>query len=295
MIPLRPGQQIAVVAPASPFDTAALDTACTALEAEGYGIRRSAHLQARTGYLAGTEAERAEDLMEAIRDPEVSAIWCARGGYGSARLLPWLPFGPLRDNRKIFIGHSDITFLHLAFSTRMNWVTFHGPNLAELGTRVERIPEALSPLTGTGGFDLAFSEAQVLRHGIGTGTTVGCNLTCVTHLLGTPFFPTAPKILLLVEDRGEALYRIDRLFNHLRLAGILDRVEGLLLGQFTDCDAEARVSEVILEHVRDFRFPVVRDLPFGHVTENRVLPIGLSCRLDTYEHAFRPVSSPFSG
>ena len=292
--PLLRGDRIAVVAPSSPFDSEKIAAACEVLEQRGYEVSRGEHLFHKRGYLAGTEAERAEDLIAAIRDPGIAAVICARGGYGSGRLLPWLPFPVLRDNPKIFLGHSDVTFLHLAFRSRMGWPTFHGPNLNGMLDAPERFDQVLDVLSGETEFRLELEPSRILRHGTAKGPIVGGNLTCLVHLPGTPYFPDLSGTILFVEDRGEALYRLDRMFTQLKLAGILERISGLVLGSFTECGEVSDIWEMVSEQVESYRFPVLVDMPYGHGRENRVLPLGVPFSINTRERGFHAIEHPFS-
>jgi muramoyltetrapeptide carboxypeptidase len=292
--PLQPGDRIAVVAPSSPFEEEKFHRARDLVEGSGFHVSPGKHVHKKRGYLVGTEAERAEDLMNAISDPTLSAIICIRGGYGSGRLLPWLPFSTLKKTPKIFLGHSDITFLHLAFLSQMEWVTFHGPNLVDLDSVPERWENILRTLTGENNFSWDLNEFQILQSGRATGRLMGGNLTCLTHLIGTPYFPDLTGALLLMEDCNEALYRLDRLLLHLKLAGILERLGGLILGRFQECGDPERIWEMVVEATKHFGFPIIANLPFGHTLENQVVPFGLPFTLDTQEGIFHPVQLPFA-
>lgn len=292
--PLRPGDNIALIAPSSPFDKEKFSRARALLEGKGYRLSTGAHISKHKGYLAGTDAERAEDLVGAISDPEISAVMCVRGGYGSSRLLPWLPFSSMRSKAKIVIGYSDITFLHLAFSSQMGWITFHGPNLMDLVDNPERCDVVLSALQGETSFSWVLKDHYILREGSAKGMVIGGNLTCLAHLVGTPYMPDLRNTLLLVEDCCEALYRLDRLLTQLMLAGILHQLGGLILGQFKDCGDEKKIVEMVLEQVKLFNFPVVAGLPFGHVPVNEAIPFGVPFELNTYERTFRALQHPFS-
>lgn len=291
--PLRPGDGIALVAPSSPFEIDKYQRACSLLETRGYRLAPGTNIFQEHGYLAGTEAERAQDLIRAIASPDVSAVICIRGGFGSSRLLPWLPFSVLRNSPKLFLGYSDATFLHLAFWNKMGWTTFHGPNLVDMIDVPERMDEALTALSGEQDFCWHLEDHQLLRPGMATGTLLGGNLTCLCHLLGTPYFPNLAGALLLLEDRGEALYRLDRMLTQLKLAGVFNQVGGLLLGHFHDCGESRKVTEMVLDQVRPYSFPVVADLPFGHGSPNQVIPLGSAFALNTFEGTLRLTTSPF--
>jgi muramoyltetrapeptide carboxypeptidase len=256
-------------------------------------VTRGKHLFSKKGYLAGNEAERAEDLIRAMTDPAVCAIICVRGGYGSSRLLPWLPFSSLGKVRKIFLGHSDITFLHCAFQSRMDWATFHGPNVISLADTPSQSENVLRVLRGEQEFCWKFAKEQIIRPGVASGPVFGGNLTCLTHLVGTRYFPDLNGALLLIEDRGEALYRLDRFLTHLKLAGAMERLGGLIIGEFTECGDTREILDMISEQVRPYRFPVVASLPFGHGEANEVIPFGIPFSLNTYERTLKAIQSPF--
>lgn len=294
MRPLRPGDRVALVAPSSPFDTEEFTKASSILECRGYRAICGKHASERKGYLAGSDLERAEDLVQAFSDPSIAAVVCIRGGYGSGRLLDWLPFSILSQNPKILLGYSDITFLHAAFHRQLGWVTFHGPNFIEMSD--EGFPSTatvFSALEGKEEFAWKIDDHHVIRDGSGEGKIIGGNLTCFAHLIGTPYFPDPSGSLLFVEDRGEALYRLDRTFTQLKLAGILEHIRGLILGSFQDCGPPEEIWDVVLEHTHAFSFPIVCGLPFGHGLENDVLPLRLPFFLDTRQGILKALESPF--
>lgn len=291
--PLKQGDRIALVAPSSPFEAEKFHQVCRLLQARGYELSPGQHLFRRKEYLAGTEEERAEDLIRAITDPSISAVICVRGGYGSGKLLPWLPFSRLAQCPKVFLGFSDVTFLHLAFRSRMNWVTFHGPNLTGMADTEERLDSTLNALEGRDDFVWKFHEEQVLRHGTVSGVILGGNLTCMTHLVGTPYFPDLTGAMLLMEDCGEALYRLDRMITHLKLSGLLPKLQGLILGGFKNCGPEQAILNMIMEQVRAYSFPVISGFPAGHGDENRVIPLGIPYELNTRKGTLEAIQSPF--
>ena len=292
--PLRSGDRIALLAPASPFETEKFSRASELLQARGFQVILGDHIFQRYGYLAGTEADRAGDLIHAIQDPSIAAIICIRGGYGSGRLLPWLPFPVLRDSPKIFLGYSDITFLHLAFQSRMDWITFHGPNLLDANSSPGKLDGVLESLQGKTDFCWPLEPKHILRDGITTGKVLGGNLTCMAHSMGTEYFPTTDGALLLLEDCSEALYRLDRALNHLKLTGVLSHLGGLILGNFKDCGEPHAIHDMVLDHCKSFHFPIVAGMPFGHDGPNDIIPFGISFYLNTYERILQATQSPFS-
>jgi muramoyltetrapeptide carboxypeptidase len=292
--PIQPGDCIGLVAPGSPFDPDKFQSACTLLEAQGYRLRLGEHVHESQGYVAGPESERAGDLTAALMDPEVAAVLCIRGGYGSGCLLPWLGFGKLSGRMKPLIGYSDVTFLHLAFQARMGWTTFHGPNLMDLAETPQQAPLLLQALQGELDFVLELSASQVLSPGIASGKLLGGNLTCIAHLMGTPYFPDFDGAILFIEDCNEPLYRLDRCINQLKLGRVFDNLAGLALGRFKNCGESDEICRMVLHHLKPFRFPIVADLPLGHIVDNKLLPLGIPFSLNTYEYKLGPLVSPFS-
>lgn len=292
--PLRPGDVIALVAPSSHFDTDRFRQSRQHLEKSGFQVICGRHLFCRTRYLAGSEAERTEDLVWAFTEPTVKAVLAVRGGYGSSRLLSSLPLARIAEHPKIFMGYSDITFLHLALRNHTPWATFHGPNLMDLNGTEDRWHGARRALAGEDPFSWSLESARILRHGKAQGRVIGGNLTCLAHLLGTPFFPPTDGALLLIEDCREALYRLDRLLTQLRLAGVLEGLGGLLLGQFTDCGDIEAILSMVADLLAPHSFPVVANLPFGHGHENQVIPLGIPFELDTFQGTLKALEHPFA-
>lgn len=292
--PIRPGDVIGLVAPGSPFDRERFDMACDHLVRQGYRVRIGEHAFEAKGYVAGTEAARASDLAQAVLDPEIAAVVCIRGGYGSGCLLPWMPFSRLQDQVKPLVGYSDATFLHLAFQAELGWTTFHGPNLMDVADDSGAARSLLQALEGERDFVFHFSEEQILESGVASGKVMGGNLTCLVHLMGTPYLPDFEGSILFLEDCNEQLYRLDRCINQLRLGRVFDGLAGMILGRFKDCGDESEVHSVISHHLKPFRFPVVAGLPFGHVAGNQVLPLGLRFSLNTHEYTLGALESPFS-
>ncbi len=294
MRPIRPGDSIGLVAPASPFDHERFRQACGILEGRGYRVRAGHHLFDSRGYVAGAESGRATDLVDALKDPEIAAVVCVRGGYGSGCLLPWIPFSRLGDRMKPLVGFSDITFLHLAFQRSLGWTTFHGPHLLDLAESTSAVEGFFQCLQGEREFQFHFGEEQVLIPGTASGKILGGNLTCLAHSMGTSYFPRLQGTILFLEDCNESLYRLDRCINQLKLGGIFEDLAGLVLGRFKDCGEPTEIHDMIIRHLKPFRFPIVAELPFGHVTENQILPLGLPFSLSTYERSLHALASPFS-
>lgn len=294
------GQTIGVAAPASGvWHESDWARAQAAMTRWGFTLKPASNLHFRQGYLAGTDAERAAGFNELLRDPDVDAIICWRGGSGSLRLLPWLDYEAMRARPRILMGFSDITALHLAFGQRSGMVTFHGPNLLSLippngnGYTQEQCWRALmrpEPL-GEIAPDPADPFVWAIAEGEAVGELTGGCLTLVTATLGTPYeIETAGKILLL-EDVGCAPYQIDAMLTQLRLAGKLQAAAGIVVGKAVEVEPDTRrgyhpshsLDDVLLEHLADLGKPVLYGLPIGHGFHNATVPLGVRARLSGSE------------
>ncbi len=278
---LQPGDTLGIAAPASPFDREQFYRGVALFEDAGFKVAVPENLFLRNGYLAGTDAQRAQLFMQMVMDPAVKAILCARGGYGSMRMLPLLDFARIRENPKIVVGFSDVTALLAAIYSRCGLVTFHGPLVTGL-PELDRPSQAalLAAVTGPAPVVIGVPDGVPVRPGSGTGPVLAANLTTLCHLIGTPFMPPLQGHLLLLEDRGEVPYRVDRMLSHLRLAGCLEQIAGLAFGSFEACGPPGELARIITEHVAGCRFPVLTGLDVGHGARNLTIPIGLEATLD---------------
>lgn len=278
---VRPGDAIGIAAPASPVEREALESGVQVLLDWGFSPRVPESVFERQDYFAGPDAVRARALTALLLEPSIKAVICARGGYGSARVLPLLDYERLGKHPKPIIGFSDVTALLCALSQRCRWVTFHGPmvtSLAEASVQsrqslhaalVTGVPPAICPKDGVS-----------LRLGTATGPLIGGNLAILCHLLATPYEPIWEGRILFIEDRGEPLYRIDRMLTHLKLAGCLDRIIGLVVGDFEGVERPADVWRVVMSVVQGTAYPVVGGFPVGHGSENCTLALGMTAVLD---------------
>jgi len=279
---LKPGDTVAVIAPAGPVSPSEIQPGIDLLTVSGFHVLTGDHLHDRQDYLAGHDTDRLEDLHAVLRDKSVRAVLCARGGYGIHRLLGRVDFRLFRKNPKILVGYSDITALLLAVQKRTGLVTFHGPMLKDLSKSGKRNFRALLDLISHGLTPtLDLGKAELLNPGRAEGRLLGGNLSLMTHLVGTRFMPDLKGAILFVEDRGEPSYRIDRMLAHLRLSGVLKGISALLAGRFEDCGERDVIDQLLLDAVRDPGIPVVSGLPFGHGKENITLPMGLPAVLET--------------
>ena len=246
-----------------------------------------AHVHARLGYLAGSDAERLADLNDAIRDPAVDGIWCARGGYGAMRLLDGVDYDALRRRPRALIGYSDITALHLAVRARCRVVTFHGPTARGVLTPFSR--DSLARAVRMDGEPCGvWPAARVLRAGHAAGRLEGGNLALIVSLVGTPYEARLDGAILVLEDVHEPVYRIDRMLQQLRLTGALARLGGLVFGAFTerpesDIDGDRPLDDVLREAADAVNGPCLADVPVGHIEDQWTLPLGAAVVLDTEE------------
>lgn len=296
---LQPGDLVGIIAPASaPPDPAAVDRAVAQVERMGFRAKLGRHVRARHGFLAGTDRERAADLMGMFADRRVRGIICLRGGYGTARLLERIDFGVVRQHPKVFAGYSDITSLHCAFMRAANLITFHAPMLNEgLGSEsypafsTQRFLKLVTDAAAAGSLceGYAGKTVQVIRRGVAEGRLVGGNLSVLVTTLGTEFQPDFRGRILFLEDVGEHPYRLDRMLTQLLNAGVLTQVAGVAVGINQDCEdpsaataKEYRQSsaDVWRERLRPLGVPVVTGLPFGHQPVNATLPVNARVRLD---------------
>lgn len=299
--PLQPGDAVAVVAPSGPVDQVAVGRAFEAIRQRGFRIKTYGDLQRRRGYLAGDDRVRAEELNQAFRDSEVAAVLPVRGGYGMARILDLIDYSALEARPKVICGFSDVTALHLAVHRFAGVATFHGPNLQDGigrpgGLAAEIDSQYWGMLTGREAdawlVDPAHRPLRTLAPGQGEGPLVGGNLAVLCGLLGTPYEVDTERAILLLEDVGEVPYRVDRLLAQLRLAGKLDRLQGVVLGQFTDCQpADTQTSgtldEVFEHYFTGLQVPVLADYPVGHIDRNLTIPLGLRVSLDATARQIR--------
>jgi muramoyltetrapeptide carboxypeptidase len=315
-VPIKPprlnyGDTVGIIAPASaPPDPKAIEQSVEALEQLGFKPKLAPNVRRRWGFLAGSDRERAGDLMKMFVDRKVNAILCVRGGYGTARLLPLLDYGKIRANPKIFIGYSDITSLHCAFLVKANLISFHGPMLnsdfikddlpeftLQSFLRMLMEPEAAGSvrkgLSVKGGKNspgrAKSSNISILHSGKAMGQLIGGNLSILCATLATPYQPSFQNRILFLEDLDEVPFRFDRMLTHLLNAGLLQQVAGVAIGTNKNCidpktkgckEYRQTTEDVFKERLAPLKVPVVLGLPFGHVPTNATLPVGVRATLD---------------
>jgi len=295
---LARGSRIALVAPAGPLlerdDLTRAETLCRALD---YEPVLGAHAAGRYGYLSGTDEERLADLNAAVRDPAVDAVWCIRGGYGVTRILDGVDFESLAQRPRAVLGYSDITALLAAVTRRAGLVAFHAPTARAAMPAFSRrhFERVLTRAAPAGALEPLPLPADVLvpqenrvvtiRGGVAEGPLAGGNLTLLQCLVGTPYFPELDGALLFLEDVNEDLYRVDRMLAHLRMVGVLARLNGVMVGRLTELkrhtgDGALGLDEVLGHYFRPLGVPVAHGLPIGHIADQWTLPLGVRARFD---------------
>lgn len=280
---LKQGKEIGIIAPAGPVTQSELQPGLNLLASFGYKVIPAPHLYHRLGYMAGDDDVRLQDLHSMFDNNNIKAIFCARGGYGTLRLLDRINYDLICRNPKIIVGYSDITALLLAIYKQTGLVTFHGPVVKELSKDRNRNLRFFFDLVSSGQslkLDLT-GGGSALMPGRARGILLGGNLSLISHLIGASFMPSLKGAILFIEERREPLYRIDRMLTHLRLSGILEDLVGLIAGGFEECGEISSIHSLLLEMVAGLDIPVVSGLPVGHGQENITLPLGLPVTLDT--------------
>jgi muramoyltetrapeptide carboxypeptidase len=269
-----------------------METCINTLEDWGYEVRLgSTTHSASTNYFSGTDEERLNDLQDMMDDRKVHAILCARGGYGMSRIIDRLNFKKFRKHPKWIVGFSDVTVLHAHLHSRFRIASLHAPMAAAFNDEMPGNPYILSLKDALEGQpnEYACEPHDFNQPGHARGQLVGGNLCLLAHLIGSRSdFGTKHKILFL-EDVGEYLYNIDRLMVQMKRAGKFDKIEGLIIGGFTDSKDTERpfgktAYEIIREHVRELDIPICYNFPVSHDRENYALKIGMTYTLDVGEN-----------
>ncbi len=283
---LQPGDVIGIVSPSGSFERERLRPGLSYILKRGFRVRVGTSVYRRDRYLAGQDVERANDLNAMFADPEVRAVFAARGGFGAARVLGSLDYGTIRECPKALVGFSDTTALQLGILRRTGMVSYTGVTLCGDVT-ASGMPEATETSLWNalmcGRFD-DLSGVAAIRGRAAEGKLLGGCLSVIASLMGTGYMPDTSGALLFLEDVNEAPYRVDRMLTQLRMAGMFDRVAGVVFGRFEGCEPEREEEGTVDEVFRDFSTsidaPVFCGLPYGHGSGRRVLPIGRRARVD---------------
>lgn len=279
--PLRPGDTIAVVSPASHIRSELIDGAAMRLTEAGYRVRVMPHARQSTGNYAGNETDRIADMVDAMTDPDIRAVLCSRGGYGCVHLLDALDRLDLTSDPKWLIGFSDVSALHALMQSRgiMSIHSSMAKGLATHQTAYEPNRRLLSLLDGKAGdsMTLTWSSHPYNHPGCAVGPLAGGNLAVIQALIATRFDPIRPGSILIIEDIAEPIYKVERIIMQLALAGRLDTLAGLIIGQFTEYSPDANHDDMytMLAHrLASVKCPVAFNAPVGHIDGNMPLVLG---------------------
>ncbi|MFC5557724.1 LD-carboxypeptidase [Ureibacillus thermophilus] len=295
---LKKGDTIGLISASSPTPPENLPKAIKSVEDLGFNVVVGETCKERHGYLAGKDELRANEVNEMFRNPEIDGIFCIRGGYGAARILPLLDLEMIKQKPKVFAGYSDVTALHIVFNQKCDFVTFHSPMPSTEFIKEEMDEYTwnsfLSCVMDTERSDYVLENADgkpmtVLVPGEATGELVGGNLTLVASSLGTPYeIDTKGKILFL-EDIDEYERSVDRMLTQLKQAGKFDDAAGILLGGWTNCgpqnpekpEQSLRLLTIFEEILVPTGKPILMDITCGHVLPTMTLPLGKKITFNT--------------
>jgi muramoyltetrapeptide carboxypeptidase len=291
---LMKGDLIGIISPASAVDDDKLvQKGINYLEGLGYRTELGKNVGKVRGYLAGTDEERVKDIHQMFSNKKVKAIFCLRGGYGVFRLLDKIDYKLIRNNPKIFVGFSEITALQMAFLCKANLITFAGPMVAsnfsnEISSYTKenfwrnitsnKKPRRIELLSN--------SSLSRIKTGEISGKLIGGNLSVFTSLLGTDYLPELKNKILLLEEINEPPYKIDRMFNQLKLNNVFKKLNGIVLGDFSDCTEPSKnkksltLMEVWNDYFNSMKIPVVHSFPHGHIKDIVTLPIGSKIKIN---------------
>ena len=269
-------------------------------------MRVGEHLRDRHGYLAGQDRDRAADINGFFRDRDVAAVLPIRGGWGSARVLPYLDFDMIRRNPKIVVGYSDVTALLTSLYARTGLVTFHGPNgmgrwdaySLEYFKRVvfdgEAVTFANTPRTSDNNvLTPTQNRIRTITAGTATGTLLGGNLTVLTAIMGSPYVPNFQNAILFLEDVGEDIYRVDRMLTTLKLAGVLTQIRGFVFGTCSECGpgdggyGALTFEELWADHIAPLKIPAWAGAMIGHGMPQWTVPVGARVDIDATAGSIR--------
>lgn len=302
---LKKGDTIGIVSPSSAiFETEPFEIAVENFEAMGLKVKLGEFVKSRYGHLAGTDEERADELNKMFSDPEVDAVIALRGGSGAARILDKIDYETIKRNPKIFIGYSDITAIHLAIYSKTGLITFHAPLAVSTWNnfsyssfkKILFDAEAATfenPKEKGDNLTITKNRIRTITPGIAKGELLGGNLSVLTGIMGSSYFPSnwENKILYL-EDVGEQIYAVDRMMSQLQLGGVLDKISGFVFGKCSDCKPGSGYGSLTMEEVMDhyikpLKIPAYSGAMIGHIDDNSTIPNGLNAEIDASKGTIR--------
>lgn len=290
--PLKKGDTVAIIAPASPADKNLIDSCINSLENLGLNVVVGKSCTSEYGFLSGTDDIRANDINSMFANKSINGIFAIRGGYGCARLLNLIDFNLIKKNPKVFIGYSDITALHIAINQKSKLITYHGPMVStELIKGLDdysfnyynkflfcndNMIELCNPIE---------NPIKTINPGVAEGKLIGGNLSLICSSLGTKYEINTKNKILFLEEVGEVPYKVDRMLTHLKQSGKLKDANGIILGAFTDCVApkdkkSLSLDDIFNEIILPLKKPTIYNLACGHCLPTLTLPLGAKIRLD---------------
>jgi len=286
---LKKGDRIGIIAPAGAVNSDDLEKGLKVIKSMGFDPVLGQNIGNKKRTMAGNDSERAFDLMTMFADSEIKGIFCARGGYGSNRILPLLTSKVIRDNPKVFVGSSDITALHIFLNQKCALHTFHGPMVAGSFGRAEMKKSQkifADILMGKASSKkMTARQIQIVRSGSAKGELVGGCLTLLCRSLRTPYEIKTENKILLIEDVNEPYYKLDGMLWQLKLAGKLKNLKGVILGEMIGCrpanEKDGPLEQIVEEIFAEYSYPVLLNAPIGHGDEMWTLPLGIKAKMDT--------------
>ena len=296
--PLYNGDTIAVIAPCSAADKDKVEEGIEYLKNKGFIVKTADNLSEQSGYMAGSDEYRISSFNEFWADKEVKAIFAVRGGYGVQRLLTEIDYDLVSNIPKIFVGYSDISALSSAILAKSGLISFSGPMVAiDMGENFDIYSEDMlwRMLMGQPTVDNPTGQPLVVyKKGSAEGYIFGGTLTVLLPYLGTSYVPDLEGAILVLEDVGENIGKLDRHFHQLRYQGVFDKISGLVLGEFIDCFDEnvnpiEGLQSILDSALKGYDIPVVMNFAYGHIKKRVTLPIGSRAILTTDPPSFRLV------
>lgn len=299
---LQVGDTVGLISPAGIVELKDVESAKQSIASLGLKVKLGAHILDRYGYLAGKDSDRAFDVNGMFADKSVKAILAMRGGWGCNRILPLLNYTSIRSHPKIILGYSDITSLLLAINARSRIVTFHGPVATSTWNEftVNYVKRILFNAQAVTMQNLHTSEVQlqVITPGKAKGKLVGGNLSVVAAMLGSPYLPSWNRSILFVEERGEDIYRVDRLLTQLKNAGILNQIAGFVFGQCSNCnlgdEPSFTLKQVLQDHLLPLGIPAWYGSMIGHIKDKFTLPVGVEVEINARVGTIRMLEAAVS-
>lgn len=299
---LQKGDLVGLVAPASHANREDIDKSIKYLKKLGFNIKIADNIYLKDYSYAGSDDKRAEGINKMFENEEVDAIFCIRGGYGVHRILDKIDYESISKNPKIFMGYSDITALHIAINNNSNLITFHGPmTVSDMKDGLDDFSfESFENTLMSGGeiIDLVNpkdEKIKVLSKGKACGILTGGNLALIAGTIGTPYEIDSKDKILFIEDIGEFTFKIDRMLMQLKLAGKLDELKGIILGDFNNCkkqdEGDASLMEVFEDLLLPLNIPIISNVKSGHCTPNITLPMGALVEIDTDKNEIKIIES----